>query len=243
MGPQAPSLKPCKEWGDPSSPLPINPKCPKGMGGPPNPSLVPHRVTGGPQTHSQESWGVSGTCGAGWDVEGGHSSPKCWCSRAGSKGIETGEGRVGWGWAWGGAGVTHSWSPAPQETPVLLPALLEPSRAPLSPPSSPGKAAKDGPGAGLAKGSPPMSARRSVLAFRAGWGGRWAPGRGWGGTERSGEGHSPWAPPEVARSHLWQCPCVPMEELGGPGLCCGVLGGLFHLFWCHIPAVEGQNID
>lgn len=142
-----------------------------------------------------------------------------------------------------GAGVTHSWSPGPQETPTLHDQYPpSPPRAPRNVPSSPGKAAKAGPGAGPAKGSPPMSARRSVLAFWVGWGGRWVAWRGWGWHHKVRGWNSPWIPQKVPRSHLWQCPHVPMEELGGRGLRCVALGG-FHLFWCHIPAKGGQNTD
>lgn len=70
-----------------------------------------------------------------------------------------------------------------------------------------------------------MSARRSVLAFWAGWGGRWVAGRGWGGTARSGDGIPPGHPQKWLGLTCGSVPVSPWRSWEGAGSAVVLWGG------------------
>lgn len=209
-------------WAEQGRPRPVQPHLlqvqeKKHRGGSSQKLLGALRVTEPPRPPQNSHGGglrVPVVVGGTW--KGGTAPPNASAPGLVPKASKLGKAERGGAGPGEGAGVTQSCSPDPQK----------PS---WSPPSSPGKAAKAGPGAGLAKGSPPKSARRSVLAFGGAWGGWWAAGRGWGGTARSGGvgGISPLGTPRSGLvSPVAVSPC-PHGGAGGALPCC--FGGVVSL--------------
>lgn len=224
-------------WAEQGQPRPVQPHLlqvqeKKHGGGSSQKLLGALRVAEPPKPpQNSHGGGSQGTCGGGWDVEGGHSSPKRQCSRAGSKGIKTGEGRVGWGWAWGGGwGYSELLTRPPK-------ALLEPPE--LTRESSEGRSqgrAGEGvpPNVGQEVGAGFWGRLGRVVGGRAGLGGhRKVRGGGW---------HFPPGHPQKWPGLTCGCvPVSPWRSWGGSAVL--LWGGCFPCSGATYLPRESKNID